>query len=129
MSEGPAGRTSHSQDPDPAVKTRADTGVKSDCPPAEDSDDVSVTNSEVESAMNHRCRWAALRDPSFTKEAFNAFSSADAYIRAARDGLTRATCQHLKDMRVSTHLYKYDNYIPVAPRLEAVDTTDLRIIA
>ena len=61
--------------------------VTPDCPSAEDSDDVSVTNSEVESAMNHRRRRAALRDPGFTKEAFNAFSSADAYIRAARDGL------------------------------------------
>ena len=47
---------------------------------AEDSDDMSVTNSKVESAMNHRCRRAALCDPGFSKEAFNAFSSADAYI-------------------------------------------------
>ena len=53
--------------------------------------------------MNHRRRRAALRDPGFTEEAFNAFSSADAYIRAARDGLTRATDQYLKDKRVSTH--------------------------
>ena len=74
-----------------------------DCPLAEDSDDVSVTNSEVERAMNHRPWRAALRDPDFTKEAFNAFSSADAYIRATRDGLTRATDQYLKDMRVSAH--------------------------
>ena len=101
ISGGPAGHTSRSQDPDPAVKTGADAGVTPDCPPAEDSDDVSVTNSEVESAMNHRRRRAVLRDPSFTKEAFNAFSSADAYIRAARDGLNRATKQHLKDVRVS----------------------------
>ena len=103
MSGDPVGRASTSQVPDPAVKTRADTGVMPDCPLAEDSDDVSVTNSEVERAMNHRRRRADLRDPGFTKEAFNAFSSADAYIRAARDGLARATCQHLKDMRVSTH--------------------------
>ena len=86
-----------------------------DCPSAEESDDVSVTNSEVESAMNHRRRRASLHDPGFKKEAFNAFSSADAFILAARDGLTRATYQYLKDMRVSTHLYKSDNYIPVAP--------------
>ena len=103
MSGDPAGRASTSQVPDPALRTEADTGVMPDCPSAEDSDDVSVTNSEVESAMNHRRRRAALRDPAFTKEAFNAFSSADAYIRPARDGLTRATDQHLKDMRVSTH--------------------------
>ena len=35
------------------MKTGADAGVTQDCPPAEDLDDVSVTNSEVESAMNH----------------------------------------------------------------------------
>ena len=98
---GPAGHTSRSQDPDPAVKTGADAGVTPDCPPAEDSDDVSVTNSEVESAMNHRCRRAVLQDPGFSEEAFNAFSSADAYIRAALDGLNRATKQHLKDVQVS----------------------------
>ena len=115
MSGDLAGRTSTSLVPDPALKARADTGVTPDCSATEESDDVSVTNSEVESAMNHRRRRAALRDTGFTKEAFNAFSSADAYIRAARDGLTRATDQHLKDMRVSTHLYKSDNYIPVAP--------------
>lgn len=63
-----------------------------------------ITNSEVESAMNHRRGRDALRDPGFSKEAFNAFSSADAYIRDARDGLARATDQHLKDMRVSVDL-------------------------
>ena len=100
MSGGPAGHTPNSQVPDPAAKTGADTGVMPDCPLVEDSDDVSGTNSEVESAMNHRRRRAILRDPSFTEEAFNALSSADAYIRAARDGLTRATNQHLKDVQV-----------------------------
>ena len=78
MSGDLAGRTSTSQVPDPALKARADTGVTPDCPSAEDSDDVSVTNSEVESAMNHRRRRAALRDPGFSEEAFNAFSSGDA---------------------------------------------------
>ena len=80
MSGGSAGHTPNSRDPDPAVRTGADTGARPDCPSAEDSDDVSVTNSEVESAMNHRRRGDILRDPSFTKEAFNAFSSADAYV-------------------------------------------------
>ena len=103
MSGGPAGHASTSQVPDPAFRAGADTGVTPDCPPPEDSDDVSVTNSEVESAINHRRRRAALRDPGFTKEAFNAFSLADAYIRAARDGLSRATNQHLKDVQVSLH--------------------------
>ena len=65
---------------------------------------MSVTNSEVESAMNHHHRRAALRDPGFSKEAFDAFSSADAYIRDARDGLARAIDLHLEDMRVSVDL-------------------------
>ena len=60
MSGGPAGHTPNGRDPDPAVKTGADTGVMPDYPSAGDSDDVSVTNSEVESAMNHRPRRAIL---------------------------------------------------------------------
>ena len=83
------------------MKTGADAEAKPDCPPAEDSDDVSVTNSEVESAMNHRRRRAILQDPGFSEESFNAFNSADAYIRAARDGINRATKQHLKDVQVN----------------------------
>ena len=91
MSGDPAGHASTSRIPDPAFRTEDDAGVTPNCPSAEDSDYISVTNSEVESAMNHR-RWqATLRDHSFSNEAFNAFSSADAYIRAARDGLIRAT--------------------------------------
>ena len=103
MSGDLASHTPNSRDSVPAEETRADMGVMPDCPSAEGSEDMSVTNSEVESAMNHRRRRAVLRDPSFTNEAFNAVSSADAYIQAARDGLTRATDQHLKDMRVSLH--------------------------
>ena len=80
----------------------ADMGVTQDCPPAEDSDDVSVTNSEVESAMNHRPRWDILQDPGFSEVSFNAFNSANAYIRAAQDGINRATKQHLKDVQVNS---------------------------
>ena len=104
MSGDPAGRASTSQVPDPALRTVADTRVAPNCPSIEDSDNMSVTNSEVESAMNHHRRRAALRDPDFSKEAFDAFSLADAYIRAAWDGLVRATYHHLKDMRVSVDL-------------------------
>ena len=114
MSGDPAGHTSTSQIPHPVSRTKADAGVTPDCPSAEGLDDVSVTNSEVESTMNHQRRWADLRDPSFSEEAFNAFISGDAYIRAARDGLMRATGQYLKDMRVSTHLYNSIDHIPVA---------------
>ena len=104
MSRDPVGRASTSQVPDPALRTGADTRVAPNCPSTEDSDDMSVMNSKVESAMNHRRRRAALRDPGFSKEPFDAFSSADAYIRAARDGLARATDQHLKDMQVGVDL-------------------------
>ena len=54
--------------------------------------------------MNHQRQWAALRDPGFSEEAFNAFNSGDAYIRAARDGLARATDQYLKDIQVRKNL-------------------------
>ena len=101
MSGDPASYTPNSRDPAPAEETGADMGVPPDCPLAGGSENMSVTNSEVESAMNHQRRRAILRDPRFSEEAFNAFSSADAYIRAARDGLSRATKQHLKDVQVS----------------------------
>ena len=51
-------------------------------PPA-DSDDVSVTNSEVESVMNHHHRRGTLCHTAFAEQEFNEFSSVDAYLRAA----------------------------------------------
>ena len=101
MSGDPANRTSTSWIPDPVLRTEANTEATSDYPHTEDSDRMSVTNSEVESAMNHRRRRATLHDPGFSEEAFNAFNSGDAYIRAAQDGLARATDQYLKDIWVS----------------------------
>ena len=93
------GRASTNPATDPAIiRTRVDTGKMSDCHLQEDSDNVSVTNSEVESAMNHQWRKEAMRDPSFTAVAFHALNSADAYIRAARDRLARAAHQLSKDM-------------------------------
>ena len=71
---GSSGRTSCSQDSNPAMKTGVDAEEKPDCPPTEGSDDVSVTNSEVESAMNHRRRRAILQDPGFSEESFNTFT-------------------------------------------------------
>ena len=91
-----AGRDPNNQDVDPVGETGADVGTMPDYPSAEDP-----TNSEVESAMNHRRCRAVLRDPKFSDEAFNAFSSGDAYIRAARDGLRKATRQYLTDVQVS----------------------------
>ena len=78
-----------------------------DDPPTEDADRFSATNSEVESAMNHRRRWATLRGPNFSEEAFDAFNSGDAYIRAAQGGLTKAMYQYVKDIRVR----KFDKYV------------------
>ena len=76
-------------------------------PPTEDADMLSATNSEVESAMNHRRRRAVLRNNIFSEEAFNAFNSGDAYIRAAQGGLARATDQYTKDIRVR----KFDKHV------------------
>ena len=89
------------------LEGRGDTGVTPDSPLIEDSDRISATNSEVESAMNHRRRRATLHDPNFSEEAFNAFNSGEAYIRAAQDGLARATDQYVKDIRVR----KFDKYV------------------
>ena len=76
-------------------------------PPTEDADMLSATNSEVESAMNHRRRRAVLHKNIFSEEAFNAFNSGDAYIRAAQGGLARVTDQYAKDIRVR----KFDKHV------------------
>ena len=82
-------------------------GTTPNCPPTEDVDRLSAMNSEVESAMNHRRKRAVLRNGIFSEEAFNAFNSGDAYIRAAQDGLARATDQYAKDIRVT----KFDKHV------------------
>ena len=94
-------------------------GTTPDCPLAKGSEDMYVTDSEVESAMNHRRCRSVLRDPKFSGEAFNAFSSADAYIRAARDGLRKATKQHLTDVQVRFILSEKDKHMLVAPEIES----------
>ena len=60
-------------------------------PPHEDSDDVSITNSEVESVMNHCRLKEGMHALAFSEQEFFALSSVDAYIRAARDGLAGVT--------------------------------------
>ena len=82
-------------------------GRTPDAPPTEDADRLSATNSEVESAMNHRRRRVVLRDACFSPEAFDVFNSGEAYLRAAQNGLARATDQYVKDVWVS----KYDDYM------------------
>ena len=95
-----AGHASTNRAPEPDIEAEADMGWTPDTPPTQDADRLSATNSEVESAMNHRRRRAVLRDACFSQEAFDAFNSGDAYIRAAQNGLARATDQYVKDIRV-----------------------------
>ena len=97
---GPYRPTSSSRIPGPDSQAEADVGTLPNCPPVEDTDILSATNSEVESAMNHRRRRAVLRGGIFCEEAFNAFNSGHAYIHAAQDGHPRATDQYVKDIRV-----------------------------
>ena len=103
----PAGHACTSRTPEPDSGAEANAGTMPDGPPTDDADRISAMNSEVESAMNHRRRRAILHDPNFSEEAFNAFNSGDAYIRAAQGGIARATDQYLKDIRVG----KSDNYV------------------
>ena len=102
-----ADHASTSQAPGPDIEAEANTGRTPDVPPIEDADRPSATNSKVESPMNHRHRRAILRDACFSQEAFDAFNSGDAYIRAAQNGLARATNQYVKDIRVR----KSDSYV------------------
>ena len=74
----------------PGPEAEANTGRASGVPPTEDADGLSATNSEVESAMNHRRRRTVLRDACFSPEALDAFNTGDAYLRAAQNGLARA---------------------------------------
>ena len=67
------------------------TGRAPDTSSTEDMDGLSATNSEVESAINHRRRRTVLRDACFSQEALDAFNTGDAYLRAAQNGLARAT--------------------------------------
>ena len=102
-----ADHASTSRAPGPDIEAEADMGRTPDTLPTEHADRLSATNSEVESSMNHRRQWAALRDPNFSEEAFDAFNLGDAYIRATQGGLTRATDQYVKDIRVR----KFDKYV------------------
>ena len=63
---------------DSSYRTRVD--AVPDPPPHEDSDDVSVMNSEVESVMNHHRLKQGMRAPVFSEQEFTALSSVDAYI-------------------------------------------------
>ena len=49
-------------------------------PPHQDFDNVSLTNSEVESVMNHRRLKEAMHTPALSEQEFTALSLMDAYI-------------------------------------------------
>ena len=85
----------------PGPEAETDTGRASGAPPTEDADGLSATNSEVESALNHRRRRTVLRDACFSPKVLDAFNTGDAYLRAAQNGLARATEQYVKDIQVS----------------------------
>ena len=89
-----------STDPVPDSSTRMQADAMPVPPPQEDSDDVPVTNSEVEIVMNHRRLKEAMRAPSFSKQEFAALSSIDAYTRAARDELAGVIQLFSMDIRV-----------------------------
>ena len=112
MSDDVTSHASTSRAPGPDIEAEADIGRAPDNPPTEDANRLSATNSEVESAMNHRHRRAVLYDAFFSPEAFDAFNSGEAYLRAAQDGLARATDQYVKDVWVSE---SDDSYVSVAP--------------
>ena len=107
MSGEVANQASASHAPTHGPEGEANTRHESDAPPMEDADRLSATRSEVESAMNHRRRRTVLRDACFSPEALNAFDEGNAHLRAAQDGLTRATEQYVKDIRVSN----FNSYI------------------
>ena len=107
MSGEAADHASTSRVPGPDIEAEADMGRTPDTPPTEDADRLSTTNSKVESAMNRRRRRAVLCDACFSPEAFDAFNSGDAYLRAAQNGLARATDQYVRDVQVS----KSDDYM------------------
>ena len=84
----------------PGPEAEEDTRRASGVPPTEDAHGLSATNSEVESALNHRRRRTVLHDACFPPEALDAFNTGDVYLRAAQNGLARATEQYVKDIQV-----------------------------
>ena len=63
-----AGHASTSRAPEPDIEADANMGPTPDVPPTEDADRLSATNSEVESAMNHRRCRAILVTPTMLVE-------------------------------------------------------------
>ena len=106
----PASRAAANLVSNSSTRTGAHTGVAPSHPPHEDLDEVSITNSEVESAMNHHRLKETLRAPTFSEQELIALSTMDAYIRVARDGLTGVNRLFSKDIQVKIYanlIYRY----------------------
>ena len=98
MGKLPASRMSANPVLDSSTRMRADAMPV--LPPHEDSNYVSVRNSEVESVMIHHRLKEAMCALAFSEQEFTALSLVDAYIRAARDGLAGVTQLFSKDIQV-----------------------------
>ena len=114
MSKIPVSRLSTNPTPNSSTRTRANTDEAPVHPPHEDANEVSVTNSKVESVMNHLRLKETTRALVFTEKEFAALSTMDAYIRAARDGLAGVAHLFSKDMQVMVCVI-FNRYRLVAP--------------
>ena len=114
MPKIPASRAAANAVPNSSTRTRVHTGVAPSYLPQEDPDEISVTNSEVESTMNHRRLKENLHAPVFSEEEFTALNTVGAYIRAARGGLMGVSRLFSKDIQVKILCTSYIE-IPVAP--------------
>ena len=102
-----ANPASTSQAPAPGLEGEASARREPDTPPTEAADRLPATKSEVESSTNHRRRGTIFRDACFSPEVLDAFNAGDTHLRAAQDGLTRATEQYVKDIWVR----EFNSYI------------------
>ena len=99
MGKRPISQMSANPVPDSSTRMRADAMPIP--PPQDDPDDVSVTNSKVESVMNHHRLQEGMQALAFSGEEFVALSSVDAYFQAARDGFSGVIQLFSKDIHVN----------------------------
>ena len=108
MNKTQASRAAANTAPETSTRTGAHADVTQTHSPHEEPDEMSVTNSKVESAMNHRHLKEALRSPALMKPEFTALSTVGAYIRATWDGLTGVARLFSKDMQVPIYINLVD---------------------
>jgi hypothetical protein len=83
-------------------------------PQPESSGTCSATNSEIDSAMNHRRRKASLRNHVFSSQEFNALSSVDAYLGTVRFGFENTVDVLSKGLQVKIPYY-FNSELHIAP--------------